>query len=244
MAFETGIQKHIPSKVSKTKDNLPAIDKLIKRRDRAYKKIKKAQHNFEYSTKNYQNLGQKFKELKKEMQTKMRRAFWSYIETIITPMDSDIPYSGMKCFWSFIKRIRKDYTGVGTLKKNRQSFTDPKQKANVLNGQFESVFTRETPLKPDMITPQSHFQPMEDIDITKTGVRTMLERLKVDKADEIRPCVLKELADVMTDTYQSDLYIIEHGYIHQHLLIQRLHFQKKSCQSCLHLAFCTHPTAA
>ncbi len=112
-------------------------------------------------------------------------------------MDSDIPYSGMKCFWSFIKRMHKDYMGVGTLKKNGQSFTDPKQKANVLNGQFESVFTRETPLDPDMLTPQSLFQPMEDIDITKTGVRNMLEHLKVHKAagpDEIGPCVLKELA--------------------------------------------------
>ncbi len=46
-----------------------------------------------------------------------------------------------------------------------------------------------------MVTPQSHFQPMDDIDITETGVRKMLERLKVHKAagpDEIG--VLKELA--------------------------------------------------
>ncbi len=112
-------------------------------------------------------------------------------------MDSDIPYSGMKRFWSFIKRIRKDYTVVGTLKKNGQSFTDPKQKANILNGQFESVFTRETPLDPDMLTPQSHFQPMDYIDITETGLRKKLEGLKVHKAagpDEIGPCLLKELA--------------------------------------------------
>ncbi len=97
----------------------------------------------------------------------MRRAYWSYIETIITPMDFDIPYGGMKRFWSFIKRMCKDYTGVGTLKKNGQSFADPKQKANILNGQFELVFTRETPLESDMLTPQSHFQPTEDIDITE-----------------------------------------------------------------------------
>ncbi len=141
----------------------------------------------------------------------MRRAYWSYIETIITPIDFDIPYSGMKCFWSFIKRMHKDYMGVGTLKKNGQSFTDPKQKANVLNGQFESVFTRETPLDPDMLTPQSLFQLMEDIDITKTGVRNMLEHLKVHKAagpDEIGPCVLKELAPTIAMNNTTQTFIL------------------------------------
>ncbi len=32
--------------------------------------------------------------------------------------------------------------------------------------------------------------------------------------------------DLMTDTFGSDLHIIEHGNIHQHLLKQCLHFQK------------------
>ncbi len=59
----------------------------------------------------------------------MRRAYWSYIETIITPMDFDIPYGGMKRFWSFIKRMCKDYTGVGTLKRmdNRSQIPNRRQ---------------------------------------------------------------------------------------------------------------------
>ncbi len=59
----------------------------MKRRDRAYKKRKKQQKHFEFSSVSYQNTDRRVKELKNEIQKKMRRAYWEYIEGIITPMD-------------------------------------------------------------------------------------------------------------------------------------------------------------
>ncbi len=126
----------------------------------------------------------------------MRNAYWKHIETIITPMQDD-QYSGLKRFWGFIKSMRKDHVGVTTLKDNGKVYTDPKEKANLLNRQFESVFTQEDPI-PDNLLPKHHTHPtIQDIQFTVPGIQKMLEQLKPHKAcgpDEVGPRVLKELA--------------------------------------------------
>ena len=73
-------------------------------------------------------------------------------------------------------------------------------KANELNKQFESVFAREGPLNNDLLPDQSPHPTMSDIDITEPGVRKMLEKLNVHKAqgpDEIGPQILKNLASTI-----------------------------------------------
>ena len=45
---------------------------------------------------------------------------------------------------SFIKSLRTDNSGVAPLKKEGQLVADTKQKANILNEQFKSVFTTES----------------------------------------------------------------------------------------------------
>ena len=102
----------------------------------------------------------------------------------------------MKRFWSFIKHMRRDSAGVAPLKINGQNITDPREKTNALNKKFKSVFTKEDPTPPDLLTASS-FPAMQDIKITENGVRKMLEQLKIHKAagpDAISPRVLKELA--------------------------------------------------
>jgi len=75
-----------------------------------------------------------------------------YVESVVTPMTTEAePRSGMKRFWQFIKSKRKDRTGVATLKVNGTTISDSKGKADALNQQFESVFTREGPLANDLL---------------------------------------------------------------------------------------------
>jgi hypothetical protein len=45
---------------------------------------------------------------------------------------------------SFIKSLRTDNSGVAPLIKEGQLVADTKQKANILNEQFQSVFTTES----------------------------------------------------------------------------------------------------
>ena len=184
-----------------SKAGTPKIVKLIKRRDRVYKKRRRAKRNFNHSATGYQNADKKLKQLKKEIQTKLRQAYWSYIESIITPVENDSgTASGMMRFWQFVKSKRKERVGVATLKVDGKSVSNPRDKANELNKQFESVFTREGPLNNDLLPDQSPHPTMSDIDITEPGVRKMLEKLNVHKAqgpDEIGPQILKNLASTI-----------------------------------------------
>ncbi len=74
-------------------------------------------------------------------------------------------YSCMKRFWSFIKHRKKDYEGVASHKHQGQTHTGPKEKASILNQQFESVFIKETTISRDLLPERSTDTPMEDIDI-------------------------------------------------------------------------------
>ena len=47
----------------------------------------------------------------------------------------------MKRFWSFVKSLRKDNSGVASLKNQGNFHADPVDKANIFNRQYESVFT-------------------------------------------------------------------------------------------------------
>ena len=63
-----------------------------------------------------------------------------------------------KSFWSYIHRNRTDNQSISALrdKSTGELVTDTAGKANVLNQQFESVFTRETPLSEQHRAPQEY----------------------------------------------------------------------------------------
>ncbi|WAR00197.1 hypothetical protein MAR_024569, partial [Mya arenaria] len=56
-------------------------------------------------------------------------------------------------FWNCIKPKKEDNFSVSSLKKERLAFTDGKQKAEILNDQFNSVFTKEH------MSPKPHMAP-------------------------------------------------------------------------------------
>ena len=88
--------------------------------------------------------------LKKYVQHSFRVAYWNYINDLISPHKEDGKYQGQKRFWSFIKSLKQDYSGVSSLKHNGKLVTDSIGKAEVLNTQFQSVFTQD----PDGDPPQ------------------------------------------------------------------------------------------
>ena len=107
-----GMKKFILQRITKTKEWSPWIDKnlqkLIKRRNRAFQASKKTgKHYYE----------QKFLGLKRKVQLELRRAYWKHIEDIVSPSEKDVNnFSCMKRFWRFIKHQKKDYTIITTLK--------------------------------------------------------------------------------------------------------------------------------
>ena len=107
-----------------------------------------------------------------------------------------------KRFWSYIKHRRSSNAGVAPLKKDGRLTSDPKEQAEVLNLQFQSVFgdgkryTEEEFMQKTGMH-DCNFPAIEDIEISERGVTTLLQNLNPHKAcgpDGIRPRVLKELA--------------------------------------------------
>ena len=109
----------------------------------------------------------------------------------------------MKKFWTYIKSKKTDYNGVSSLKQEGKLITEPRQKSNSLNKQFQSVFSEPVSITSHQFQNNKYMQDtktypiMEDIIITPNGVEKLLTKLDPSKAsgpDELKPRILKELA--------------------------------------------------
>jgi len=141
-----------------------------------------------------------YKEVNKVAKRQCRNAYFSYVSQLFASR------TNRKKFWSFIKECRKDSTGVPPLSVGSNTFIDDKDKANALNNQFASVFTRENLSG----LSSSSFPDMDDIQIDINGVAQLLHNLDPQKAtnpDNIPTKFLKmfamELAPCLTLLYQA-----------------------------------------
>ena len=81
------------------------------------------------------------------------------------------------------------------MKSHGKEFTKPKEKADILNEQYDSVFTLEDPVLPQL--PDSPYPDMPNIHIDNNGVMKLLSGLNPSKANgpDLPPTrVLKEAA--------------------------------------------------
>ena len=130
-------------------------------------------------------LSMKYKECKKAPQKHERQAYWTYINGIIEAEDPEVDRPPkQKRFWNYIKSLRKDSTGVSSLKDNGRQFNSPKDtcKADILNRQYQFVFTHEDP---DIPVPDPDGDPYPDTDhitVTEEGVRKLLQKSNPRKA--------------------------------------------------------------
>jgi hypothetical protein len=122
----------------------------------------------------------------------------------VTPENNEEVHSLPKRFWTYIKHKKSDKSGVVPLRKNGRLETDPINKANILNEQFQFVCSPSTNIDREefynqnyMADSQEDYPDSGDINIANTGVEKLLQNLNPHKAagpDNIRPMVLKELA--------------------------------------------------
>ena len=201
------MNKYIPTRMTRMKERPPWITSDIKRLLRKTRKLFEKQKGSAYASR----ASQHYRSLKAFTQKSIRKAYWRYIEGIITDKDDDDSPASHKKFWRFVKHRKQDVQGVAPLKKNGKLVDNPVEKANILNNQFQSVFSARNPLslktlstraansiKPDG-TPNDTPQ-MLPVDITEEGVRRRLQTLNPHKAagpDKLNPLVLREIADVI-----------------------------------------------
>ncbi|KAL8558639.1 hypothetical protein ACOMHN_022562 [Nucella lapillus] len=89
------------------------------------------------------DLNEEYKRLKRQIQRELRQKYWQYCSTLIVEDESDKPKPSKKLF-SFVKSRKTEINGIAPLKESGKLITDNKQKAELLNRQFQSAFsTRE-----------------------------------------------------------------------------------------------------
>ena len=189
------MRKYIPTRLIKgNKLKKPWIDKkvrsLIRRRQKLFQRMRKTRNETDV---------RKYRECKRILQKSERQSYWSYVNNIIEVGDQDSACQPkQKRFWSYIKSLRKDSSGIAPLKDNGRLFNSPTDKANILNHQYHSVFTREDP---SSATPDPDGTPLPDMDnitVTEQGVKKLLQKSNPQKAtgpDMIPARILRECSE-------------------------------------------------
>ncbi|KAI8493297.1 hypothetical protein Bbelb_293010 [Branchiostoma belcheri] len=109
------MNKHIPSKITSSRYNLPWFNRNLRRhcrkKQRLYNKAKKTGQEEDWN---------KYKRVKKGVQKSIRQAHSKYVADILGEAIVDKP----KTFWSYIKGLRKDLVGVAPLKVGNTIISD------------------------------------------------------------------------------------------------------------------------
>ena len=200
----------VPVKLVKDRHGVPwitaAVKRLMRKRDKARRKWQKSRNSGH--TLHNEALYNRYKELKRTAQSAMRRAYWSYLEDIITetdPHDEEPPEPGTfakvgKRFWNFMRRLKKDNSGIAPLKEGTVLHVNAEKKADILNNQYKSQFTSEDlSTVPDASSdPPRKYPSISNLTFGVDGVKKMLHGINPRKAqgpDELPAMVLHKLAD-------------------------------------------------
>jgi hypothetical protein len=184
-----------------TRFKQPWIDRNIRRlsgeKKRPYRKARNTNNKKDWD---------RCKNIQKQNKHGCRKAYNDYVRNMV----SEDKGTGSKKLYSFIKSKKCDGSGVAPLKKNAKTYADASEKAELLNEQFSSVFTKEnTSNIPNLGTSKTPDAP--NIIIGKEGVLILRFNLNPHKAtgpNQLSTRFLREVATVtpsLTLIFQTSL---------------------------------------
>ena len=198
------IQKHVPSKLSSKTPNQRWISaklkKNIKKKHKLHQKAKATMADNDWKT---------YKQHRSKLQKEIRNAHWEYVNNSLT---TALKSNNTKPFWKYIKSKKNENIGISALSDDGNLYYDSKAKAEILNRQFQSVFTKEEINEnlPDINT--ESYPPIPDLQISTEGVQKLLAQVDPKKAsgpDGIPNIVLKvcskELAPVISHIFRKSI---------------------------------------
>jgi len=131
------------------------------------------------------------------------------MESLVTPSSSEDSHQCSKRFWSFVKKCGQEDSGIAKLvDQNGEVKHSATEKAEVLNAQFQSVFSKPTPVPLNVLCEDAVRSPdvmMPQIQFTVAGIDKLLVELNPHKAagpDGVKPLILKNLHMVIAPTLQ------------------------------------------
>merc|ERR1711867_121560 len=165
-----------------------------KRRYNTYKKHK--------TNKNWE----KYTSLQYEIKRMITQAHTKYINSIFRDDDK-----GPRNLFRYVKSMKRDSMGIGSLVLGNRVVTSAKEKAEALSLQYSSVFTRENTASMPSKGP-SPYPEMSGIIVAVAGVEKLLSSLNPKKAigpNKVSTKILKEyaadLAPVLQIIFQQSL---------------------------------------
>ena len=170
------LDTHVPNKLTSTRHNQPWITTEIKRLTRQKKKA----YNRSRGKPKTSKQNQRFQTLEKKTKWACKVAYREYITNMISPVNGNV---NPKRLYNFIKSKRNDNMGITCLEgPDGVIRSDSSTKANILNQQFQSVFTL---IEDKTNIPNKGTSPhpgMNPITVTPAGVKKLLNNLKEHKA--------------------------------------------------------------
>ena len=128
---------------------------------------------------------------RKELRKVSKNSESQYIKQLSQNLDK-----GKKQFWKFVKQQQTSSTGISSLKLDGRTYVSDKEKADLLNKEFQKYFTIEN--KNDLPSLSSSFIPeMCNITVQVDEVYNLLCNIKTSKAtkqNDVMPKVLKACA--------------------------------------------------
>ena len=196
-AIITAMNNNIPKVDVTTKPNKikpvwlnNRVLKKIKKKYHAYKRYLQTQDGVDY---------QSYIKLRNECTRDIRKAKYEYEKNVVFNCKTN-----SKCFWKYVRDKLDMKCGISSLKKEDGSLaTENKDKADVLNNFFSSVFTREDLVNIPYIGRSSRSDGIEltEIILTAEAVKNKLKNLNVNKAcgpDGIPARILKEASEELS----------------------------------------------
>ena len=174
----------------------PGLSKVTKEESdakrKAYNKARKTGLDADWET---------FRNLRRASDRSLRKSRSEYLHEV----GENLTINNTKPFWSYIKSLRQSSAGVSVLNTTKGIATSALEKANALNQQFQSVFTKED--CNSLPKPGTNFTTsMPPIIIRTEGIEKLLRELKPQKApgpDNIMPRVLKECAGSIAPLFRQ-----------------------------------------
>ena len=201
--IEKTTEDNVPKKKAKGKVSPPWITRkiktMIKQRNRAHAQYKRFKST---------RLENRWKQLRRDIKKEVDLSHSNHVNNLIGDIKSD-----SKPFWRYISSQKSDTQGIPPLEtRDKTTANTDSEKAEALNQQFTSVFTRT---QYDSVPYKTAKTTMPDISITKKGVEKILRNLNASKAmgpDRINPYILKELSSELSVTLT---HFFQHIFPHQ-----------------------------
>ena len=200
---ESLLDKFIPSKLTSSRYSMPWFNSTLKR------KCRKKQRLFNKAKKSGKSRHwQHYRSYKNETNKAIRRRRWDYINDVL---QLSLDKGDSKPFWRYVKAQRQDNSGVSPLLKEGTLHNDNFEKAQILNDQFSSVFTRENDSDiPHLSGPD--YPSISDLHISTEGLEKLLRNIDPSKASgpDLVPCrflkeLAAELAPILTEIFSQSL---------------------------------------